>query len=103
MRYLITFSCYGAHLHGEDAGSVDRQNNLPGRPLVKPNSDRFNLKLDQSHQAPYVLDAESRTIVLDALREVCTTRGWNLWAAHVRTNHVHVVVESDEPPEKMMN
>ena len=42
-------------------------------------------------------------IVLDALREVCLNRGWSLWAAHVRTNHVHVVVEGDERPEKIMN
>ena len=41
--------------------------------------------------------------VLDALREVCLHRGWSLWAAHVRTNHVHVVVEADVRPEKVMN
>jgi REP element-mobilizing transposase RayT len=30
-------------------------------------------------------------------------RGFSLWAAHVRTNHVHVVVEADVRPEKIMN
>jgi len=28
MRYLITFACYGAHIHGEEAGSVDQCHNL---------------------------------------------------------------------------
>jgi REP element-mobilizing transposase RayT len=41
--------------------------------------------------------------VLDALREVCAHRGWSLLAAHVRTNHVHVVVEAEIQPEKVMN
>jgi REP element-mobilizing transposase RayT len=39
--------------------------------------------------------------VLNALRDVCLHHGWNLWAAHVRTNHVHAVVEADVRPEKI--
>ena len=54
-------------------------------------------------QAPYLLDRDSRTAVLEALREVCRHRGWGLLAAHVRTNHVHVVVEAEVRPEKIMN
>ncbi|MGZ7030313.1 MAG: transposase [Terriglobales bacterium] len=38
-----------------------------------------------------------------AIRGVCSRRGWNLWAAHVRTNHVHVVVEAEVRPEKCLN
>ena len=30
MRYFITFTCYGAHLHGEEYGSIDIRHNLPG-------------------------------------------------------------------------
>jgi REP element-mobilizing transposase RayT len=54
-------------------------------------------------QAPYSLDRDRRAIVLGALREVCFHRGWSLWAAHVRTNHVHSVVEADVRPEEVMN
>ena len=56
----------------------------------------------QTDRVPYFLDKERRMRVLDALREVCVQRKWNLWAAHVRTNHVHVVVEADVRPEKVM-
>ena len=55
------------------------------------------------NQAPYLLDRDSRAAVLGALREVCRQRGWSLLAAHVRTNHVHVVVEAEVRPEKVMN
>jgi REP element-mobilizing transposase RayT len=54
-------------------------------------------------QAPYLLDRDSRTAVLGALREVCLHRHWNLLAAHVRTNHVHAVVDAEVQPEKVMN
>jgi REP element-mobilizing transposase RayT len=33
---------------------------------------------------------------------VAAHRGWNLWAVHVRTNHVHIVVTAPASPEKVM-
>ena len=103
MRYLITFACYGAHLHGDESGSVDRHHDVPGSPLADVDPDRVALKRQQMDQAPYSLDRNRRAIVLDALREVCLHRGWSLRAAHVRTNHVHVVVEAEAQPEKVMH
>jgi len=55
------------------------------------------------NQPPYKLESESRWAVLRALRDVCSHRGWNLLAAHVRSTHAHVVVEAEALPEKVMN
>jgi len=54
-------------------------------------------------QAPYLLNQDGRTAVLEALQEVCLHGGWTLLAAHVRTNHIHVVVEAEVRPDKVMN
>jgi REP element-mobilizing transposase RayT len=54
-------------------------------------------------QAPYHLDHTRRAAVLKAVRDVCAHRGWRLLAAHVRTNHVHTVVEAEAPPERVMS
>jgi REP element-mobilizing transposase RayT len=54
-------------------------------------------------QTPYGLDSKRRQIVLGAMRHVCLHRGWALLAAHVRTNHVHVVLEANQPAEHVMN
>jgi len=54
-------------------------------------------------QPPYRLDRSRREAVLAGLRERCTDRRWKLLAAHVRTNHVHIVVEADARPERIMN
>jgi REP element-mobilizing transposase RayT len=35
--------------------------------------------------------------------ELARDRGWRLWAAHVRTNHVHVVVSADRDPGRIMS
>src|SRR5579864_5139254 len=103
MRYFITFACYGAHLHGDESGSVDRHHNVPGNRLAEASPERVAVKRQQMHGAPYRLDRDGRATVLDALREVCLHRKWILWAAHVRTNHVHVVVEADVRPEMVMH
>ena len=71
--------------------------------MAEASPERVNVMRHQMDQAPYSLDRVRRTAVLAALREVCLHRGWSLWAAHVRSNHVHVVVEAACGPEKVMN
>jgi hypothetical protein len=108
LRYFITFACCGAHLHGDESGSVDRRHNLPGSRLLGSDSLRALSGRQSMQQPPYWLDRESRTAVLSALRGHCVHRGWSLLAAHVRTNHVHAIVEAGilirkARPEKVMN
>ncbi len=50
-------------------------------------------------QPPYVLDVTRRGIVLQAIVETCVHRGWGVLAAHIRTTHIHVVVETDATPD----
>jgi REP element-mobilizing transposase RayT len=102
-RYMITFACYGAHLHGDETGSVDRRHNLPGSRVLEADPERAAWERQRMAQPPYSLDASRRAAVLRALRNHCLHRGWNLLAAHVRTNHVHAVVESEAQPERIMN
>jgi REP element-mobilizing transposase RayT len=54
-------------------------------------------------QDPYVLDQEARAVVLAAIQRHCVVRGWNLLAVHVRSNHVHTIVEAETRPERIMN
>ena len=103
MRYLITFTCYGSHLHGDASGSVDRLHNLPGSRTLELRPKRVQAERELMDQLPYLLDGNQRAAVLAAIREVCSQRGWSLLAAHVRTNHVHAVAEAHVRPEKIMN
>jgi len=53
-------------------------------------------------QPLYLLDAAGRRVVLKSLQEACSCRDWTLLAAHVRTNHVHVVTTANCKPEQVM-
>jgi REP element-mobilizing transposase RayT len=103
MRYLITFACYGCHLHGDESGSVDRRHNLVGSRPVEAHPSRAAGERQRMAQAPYQLDRDEQSITLEAIREVSAHRGWHLLAVHVRTSHVHTVVEADVRPEKVLN
>ena len=103
MRYFLTFACYGCHLHGDESGSVDRSHNLPGSGVLEADPTRAATERQGMLQTPYSLDRNSQAAVLEALREVCLHRRWILLAVHVRTNHVHVIVEAEVRPERVMN
>jgi REP element-mobilizing transposase RayT len=103
VTYLITFACYGTHLHGDESGSVDRNHNLHGSRVLEPHHTRASLARHAMAQSEYAMDQRRRDAVLSAIRERCTDRGWSLLAAHVRTNHVHIVISADAVPERIIN
>ncbi|HEV1283954.1 MAG TPA: transposase [Bryobacteraceae bacterium] len=51
------------------------------------------------------MDEDQRAVTLEAIREVCCHKHWQLLAAHVRTNHVHTIVDAggEVAPEFVMN
>ena len=90
-------------MHGDESGSVDRRHNLVGSRLLEPDAERVMAERREMLQDPYVLDEAARQLVLGAIQRHCAYRGWNLLAAHVRSNHVHVIVEAETRPERIMN
>jgi len=98
MTYLITFACYGSHLHGNEIHSVDRNHNRYGGPSVEAAPQRVSYEKMKMTQPPYEMDRLRRDVVLASMIERCAERDWKLLAAHVRSSHVHVVVESEVRP-----
>jgi REP element-mobilizing transposase RayT len=92
MGYLITFRTFGTWLHGDRRGSVDRFHNVYGTPMLHPNPSRELYEQHLMKMPPVKLDTRRRAAVLQSLRETCRVRKWKLWAANVRTNHVHSVI-----------
>jgi len=101
--YLITLACYGSHLHGDESGSVDRRHAVPGAPMLEPNFNRSFAARRSMLQGSYTMDRPRRDTVLASLVERCSNRGWSLLAAHVRTNHLHIVLDAEAAPERIMN
>jgi REP element-mobilizing transposase RayT len=103
VTYLITFACYGCHLHGDESGSVDRAHNLPGSRLAAGDRKRVAAEQGLMDQPPYSMNRHCREVVLAALLDRCSQQNWSLLAAHVRTNHVHLAVDGKATPERIMN
>lgn len=101
LTYLITWVCYGAWLPGQ-TGAISRTQNRFGAPIPEPNI-RIELRA-KAHmtQEPYLLDETRRQFVLQSLIDVCSCRSYSLLAAHVRSNHVHVVTAANCTPEHVM-
>ncbi|HEY3456651.1 MAG TPA: transposase [Bryobacteraceae bacterium] len=100
--YLITFVCYGTRLPGQ-FGAVDRSQNQFGAPKLEENAAKEAAARTKMAQEPYLLNAARREVLLKSVHQVCMHRGWMLFAAHVRTNHVHAVVGTNESAERVMN
>ena len=102
LAYLITFTCYGTWLHGDERGSVDIQHNQFGEPFLEEDTQREQKEFKQLKHVPVYLSQDQRTSVAQSIGEVCEFRGWKLWEVNVRTNHVHVVLSSEELPKKIL-
>jgi REP element-mobilizing transposase RayT len=111
--WLLTWTCYGQWMPGDDRGFVsgvhdddgDRiVHNVPGTPV---DSDMRGLKEHaQSLMTgpPVCLDQKNAEAVATQYEETVKVRGWELTAASVMFNHTHVVVgvTGDPDPESVL-
>ncbi|HEX8736291.1 MAG TPA: transposase [Pyrinomonadaceae bacterium] len=104
LAYLITIRSYGSWLHGDEKGSIDRHGfNIYGTPRMFQSEKLKNFMRQQMREEPVCLDKTERICILAAIKEVCDFRGYDLYAANIRTNHLHTVVSANTNPEKIIN
>ena len=103
LAYLITFRTYGAWLHGDARGWVDRNHNIPGTPVLDADPARETSARARLKYPPVRLKAAWRTVVQTTIVELAEQRDWMLHALEVRGNHVHLVIAAPETPERVMN
>ncbi|MFN3166716.1 MAG: transposase [Phycisphaeraceae bacterium] len=104
LAYFLTFHTYGSWLHGRREGSVDYRHRSYGQAHLPPDDRQLARRQQQMKHPEIVLDAAKREAVFDSIQETCGYRDWNLWALHVRENHVHAVVTAiNTKPEKVLS
>lgn len=105
LAYFLTWSVHGTWLHGDERGSVDRDNNARHMPPLPPDPARYDAMRARLKSPPRLLDEDARRIVDQTIRDHCRHRSWVLLALNVRSNHVHVVVRCppDTTPEDAMS
>ena len=55
------------------------------------------------NQDQYIFDNSRARIVLDSIINTSFHRKWNFFAIHIRSTHIHVVIQGLTTPEKIMN
>jgi len=103
MDYFITIRCYGTWLHGDERGAVDSLHNMPGEPFLEANANLERAMAKSMKFKPVRLNAACRASVEHTIVEVVEHREWYIHAQSVQTNHVHLVINADAKPEKVMN
>ena len=94
LAFFITFRCYGTWLHGDERGSVDRNNNVYGTPTIPGNKKWPDVSVANLKHPPVNLDLHMRRSVEFAIIDTCKRREWDRYALNVRTNHAHVVLRA---------
>ncbi|MBV9158565.1 MAG: transposase [Acidobacteriaceae bacterium] len=100
---FLTFTTYGTHLPGAEAGSVSRNRQTWRSPTVQFNATWEDQARRLMVEPGFTLDPEDRALVLKSIIETCSHRAWHLFGVHVRTNHVHAVLQTDVPVERALN
>jgi REP element-mobilizing transposase RayT len=94
--YFLTFRSYGTWLHGDSRGSVDRYHNEFGKPLISEKLTRAQHIKNILQEDAFQLGDQHRETAMKSIMQTCEYFKWPLIAVHVRSNHVHVILRSDE-------
>jgi len=101
VSYFLTFSTYGSRLHGDERGSVFEYQGI--KKIIGHDQTLLNYKSSIMKYPEVNFEKSQRKIVLETILKHCQVKNWHLFAAHVRSNHVHVVVKSKLDPDKILN
>lgn len=99
LAYFITSTTYGTWLHGDDRKSVVIKDGLAKE--IESNAGFFQYQRNSLKHPQVTLNSKQRQIVLKTITDHCQLKGWPLYTAHVRSNHFHLLIQSEHRAEKV--
>jgi REP element-mobilizing transposase RayT len=100
--YFLTWTTYGTHLRGDAGESTDHARIDRGARRLPTSPSLVKHQLGAMNHGTVRLSAAARDLVEKAIREHSTFRDWPIFALSVRSNHVHLLINSRLPPERVM-
>jgi REP element-mobilizing transposase RayT len=73
-----------------------------GTQLLSPEKNLEDYQKRSMKNPSVFLDSRQRKIVLETIIEHCKVKNWKLWAVHVRSSHVHMIISANIAVEKIM-
>ena len=90
LAFFITFTVYGTFLQGDARWwRSRREGSQPPQPLLE------QWHRDRLKHAVMLLNSDQRAAIESEINRLSEFRGWKLWQANARSNHVHVVVTAN--------
>lgn len=99
IAYHITWGTYGTRLHGDPRGTVDRDHNQFGEPIIDYDQHRWALESFGMKFDPVRFDPEQMIAVEVIVPPVCERGGWILHACACGPDHVHVLLNANADPK----
>lgn len=101
LAFILTCRTYASWFHGDERGSVDPNHNEYLTPRIKPNANFKKAMEDDCKEGMFLMNAPQRQTVLESIINTCKFANWHLHAAHVRSNHMHIVLKSEKEIERV--
>jgi REP element-mobilizing transposase RayT len=99
LAYHITWGTYGTRLHGDPRGTIDRQHNEIGTPVLGFDEHRWEREKENLKFPPVVLTREQMRFVEELVPVICKRGYWKYHTCAAGPDHVHVVLTSEHDPE----
>ena len=99
---FLTWRTYGTWLPGDERGWISRHRNGFGEPVHASDIRLEEAAKGQMRRSAVLLSGHDRLRADEVIRECCAFHGWTVVALNVRTNHVHIVVTSEEQPKLVL-
>jgi len=99
LAYHITFGTYGTRLHGDPRGTVDRDHDEYGTPVLGYDEHRWERE-KQNLKFPPVILTRGQMIHIEHLQPIICQRGhWRHITGAAGPDHVHEILQSPFDPE----
>lgn len=90
LAYHITFGTYGARLHGDSRGTVDREHNGFGDSILEHDLERLQEAAGRLRFDPIYFTAEQREFLESIIPSICDRGSWQHVVSAAGPDHVHV-------------
>jgi REP element-mobilizing transposase RayT len=97
IAFFITWTTYGTWLPGDMRGW--RKRNAGHR---TPQPKLFEWCFERLRESPVLLKVAHRESVVTVVRRHAELRRWRIHALSVRSNHVHIAIEADAAPDRIL-
>jgi REP element-mobilizing transposase RayT len=92
LAYHLTWGTYGTRLHGDPRGTVDREMNRFGDPIIDRDTEWESQETALLRFPRRILTIEQRVFIESQFEGICARGSWKPIGIAAATDHVHAIL-----------